>query len=983
MKPTLLALGTALLAGLTSTSAVAQTSIYVNDAATAGDIYTSAPGSDATGTGSAAAPFASVSRAVAAAAPGATIFVDAGRYQQAILLDKPVSLQGAGDSLSSPASATIFSDGPRTADNVYTGVPALTVAASGSAAQPMRISRMSLRRYDYGIYGNLTGSSISYVVFEDLDVFKCYRQGIELGGNVSDLTFRRVSIRFTRIQSATAGGGAPSVSGNNYGRGLFFNGADAGADKRNLLIEDSAFEQNRRAGIDVNERATSNLVVRRNRFYGNLGPALALLKVAGQRDAGGTYTSIGALIEDNVIQDNADNGFELKSCTGNGLESGPGSFVVRRNRIARGLAQPTNLVADNAAIAVVDRDRLVAGRPSFNDDLTTSGLWIEGNVIRGYRSTAFALFNRNGFGIVLEGSNHQVRHNVVTRCQLGIQVQDRPATTEEQSTAYFDIPRNQLLVSSGVMVQENLVDTCDVASIRAVNLTNPANVALNWLGSNVISDIRGASGTGGLVRTLTPGFGFPEVSSSAPTGRLQFSPFLNSPTDVSVEFGFQPDLSYLRVAANVPDALPAGNMQEAAVAILDGGTIEAEGGTYNESVTVTKNVTLLQTNPSIILRDLTLNGSGKALTLGAPLTLSGSLTLTVGFVNSSATNLLTLADGSSSTEGNASSYVQGPVSKVGGTAFVFPLGRNGVWARLGISAPTASSTFTAEYFAQAYATQTAEPGLATISRVEYWNLERPAGSGAVAVRLFWEDGGRSGITSLPELRVARFDGSQWLSEGNGGTSGSAGAGSVASAAAVGGFGPFTFGSTSPINPLPVELTAFRAEAAGEGRARLYWTTAQEKDNRGFDVERALNGREWQRVGFVAGHGTSTSTQQYSFLDASGLSEVVYYRLRQIDFDGQAKYSSVVAVQLTGKAGQLALYPNPARNELTIQLPAAGATQATVQVLDAVGRTVWTTTAPVTGQRLELQLAGHVKPGLYVVRVSGKGLPTSARQLQVE
>ncbi|TLM93237.1 right-handed parallel beta-helix repeat-containing protein [Hymenobacter jeollabukensis] len=981
MKPIILALGTALLAGLTSTSTVAQTSLYVNDAATTGDVYTSAPGSDATGTGSAAAPFATVNRAVAAATAGATIFVDAGRYQQLVIIDKPVSLQGAGDSLSSPASATIFSDGPRTADNVYDVVPAISVAASGTTAQPIRISRLSLRRYDYGIYGNLTGSQISNVVFEDLDVFKCYRQGIELGGNVSNLTFRRVSIRFTRIQSATAGGGAPSVSGNIYGRGLFFNGADAGADKNNLLIENSAFEQNRRAGIDVNERATSGLIVRGCRFYGNLGPALALLKVAGQRDAGGNYTSIGALIEDNVIQDNADNGLELKSCTGTGLASGPGSFVVRRNRITRGLAQPTNLVADNAAIAVVDRDRLIAGRPSYNDDLTTSGLWIESNTIRGYRSTAFALLNRNGFGIVLEGSNHQVRHNVVTRCQLGIQVQDRPATTSEQATPYFDIPRNQLLVSSGVMVQENLVDTCDVVSIRAINLTNPANAALNWLGSNVISDIRGASGTGGLVRTLTGSF--TEVSSLAPTGRLQFSPFLNSKTDVSAEAGFQPDLSYLRVAANVPDALPAGNMQEAAVAILDGGTIEAEGGTYNESVTVTKNITLLQTNAALTLRDLTLNGSGKALTLGAPLTLSGSLTLTAGFINSSAANLLTLADGSSSTEGNAGSYVQGPVSKVGSTAFVFPLGKSGVWARLGISAPTASSTFTAEYFAQAYSSQAADPSLTNISRVEYWNLERPAGSGAVAVRLYWENGSRSGINSLPELRVARFDGSQWQNEGNGGTTGSAAAGSVASAGPVSGFGPFTFGSISPINPLPVELTSFRAEAAGEGRARLYWTTAQEKDNRGFDVERALNGREWQRVGFVAGHGTTTSAQQYSFLDASGLSDVVYYRLRQVDFDGQAKYSSVVAVQLTGGKGQLALYPNPARNELTIQLPATSATQATVQVLDAVGRTVWTTTAPVVGQRLELQLAGHVKPGLYVVRVSGRGLPNSARQLRVE
>ncbi|RTQ50635.1 T9SS type A sorting domain-containing protein [Hymenobacter gummosus] len=987
MKLTIPTLGMTLLLGLGSAGAWAQAPVYVNDASTAGDIYTSAPGNDETGNGSAAAPFASVNRAIAAATNGATVFIDAGSYADRIVLDKPVSLQGAGDSLSSPGSATIFRDGPRTADGEYEGVPALRLTATGTVAQPLRISRMSLRRYDAGIMGGFTTTTLTGVVFEDLDIFKCYRQGLELGGNVSDLTFRRVSIRMTRIQSATPGGGAPTISGNNYGRGLFLNGSDFGADKRNILIEDCAFEQNRRAGIDVNERAASNLVVRRCRFYGNLGPALTILKAAGQRDGSGNFTTIAALIEDNVIFDNADNGLELKSCTGNGLGSGPGSFVVRRNRIARGLTQSTALVSDNAAIAVIDRDRSISGRPSFNDDLTTGGLWLEANVIRGYRSSAAAFLNRNGFGIVLEGSNHQVRQNVVAQCQLGIQIQDRPATTSENATPYFDIPRNQLLISSGVMVQENRIDSCDVAGLRAVNLTNVVNAGLNWLGGTTAAEIRGASGTGGRVRTLlgTGGLGFfTEVSSLAPTGRLQFSPYLNSRTDASAAAGFQPDLSFLNVAANVPDAMPAGNMQEAMTAILDGGTIEAEGGTYNEAVTVTKNVTLRQESPSLAIRDLTLDGAGKTLTLAAPLSISGSLTLTNGLIGSTATNLLTVADGATSTEGNAGSYVSGPMNKVGSAAFVFPLGRDGVWARLGISAPSAASTFTAEYLAQSFpANQPADPALATVSRVEYWNLTRPSGSGEVSVRLYWENGGRSGINSLAELRVVRSDGATWVNEGNGGTTGTPASGSIVSAGPVGGFGPFTFGSTNVINPLPVELTEFRGEAVGPGKARLYWATAQEKNNRGFEVQRAQNGQSWETVGFVAGNGSSTIAHRYSYTDASGLTGMVYYRLRQLDFDGSQHFSSVVAVQLTGgKGGELSLYPNPTSNELRVQLPAAPTGPVTVQLLDATGRTAWKTEAAATGQHLELQLAGQVKPGLYVVRVSGKGLTTTTRQLVV-
>ena len=100
-------------------------------------------------------------------------------------------------------------------------------------------------------------------------------------------------------------------------------------------------------------------------------------------------------------------------------------------------------------------------------------------------------------------------------------------------------------------------------------------------------------------------------------------------------------------------------------------------------------------------------------------------------------------------------------------------------------------------------------------------------------------------------------------------------------------------------PIPVELTSFSATAQAD-KVILNWTTETEINNLGFDVERKKINEtegEWVRLGFKEGHGTTTETQNYQFIDdisdiqATSLS----YRLKQIDFDGSYKYSDEVLV----------------------------------------------------------------------------------------
>uniref|UniRef100_UPI0006E1439C T9SS type A sorting domain-containing protein n=1 Tax=Hymenobacter sp. AT01-02 TaxID=1571877 RepID=UPI0006E1439C len=382
------------------------------------------------------------------------------------------------------------------------------------------------------------------------------------------------------------------------------------------------------------------------------------------------------------------------------------------------------------------------------------------------------------------------------------------------------------------------------------------------------------------------------------------------------------------------------------------------------------------------LQQLTLNGTGKNITLGSPFNLSGTLTLNAGLLITTASNLLTLTAEASSTEGSAGSYVNGPVQKVGSTAFVFPLGKDGVWARLAISAPaTPTAAFTAEYIAASHPVSATTSPLDNVSRIEYWNLTRSAGSDDVAVRLFWQDAIRSGIDEFSaDLQVARYDGSTWLTEGNGSLGGSLAAGSVVSEGAVGGYGAFSFGSLSPqVNPLPVELLSFRAAATQPGSVQLSWATASETKNKGFGIERSPDGQTWQQVAFVAGRGTSTQQQQYTHLDVvKAANTTLYYRLRQQDVDGKATYSQVAAIRLLATEEATAvLYPNPApasASFLTLTLPTVLPNAVPITISDLTGRVVHTQLLPAGISNADLQLPATIPAGNYLLQVGGPAQP---------
>ncbi len=137
--------------------------------------------------------------------------------------------------------------------------------------------------------------------------------------------------------------------------------------------------------------------------------------------------------------------------------------------------------------------------------------------------------------------------------------------------------------------------------------------------------------------------------------------------------------------------------------------------------------------------------------------------------------------------------------------------------------------------------------------------------------------------------------------------------------------------------LPVELTSFNASASGNN-VNLTWTTATEKNNRGFEVERKSADGEFASCAFINGAGTTIESRSYTYTDTK-LSEGKYtYRLKQIDLDGSFTYSKAVEVDVTApvqfELGQN--YPNPFNPSTVIsyQIPVSG--MVTLKVYDMLG-----------------------------------------------
>lgn len=139
----------------------------------------------------------------------------------------------------------------------------------------------------------------------------------------------------------------------------------------------------------------------------------------------------------------------------------------------------------------------------------------------------------------------------------------------------------------------------------------------------------------------------------------------------------------------------------------------------------------------------------------------------------------------------------------------------------------------------------------------------------------------------------------------------------------------------PIVVLPVELVRFTARNSGT-TVQLQWLTASEIQNEYFAVERSSDGKIFDSIGRVAGHGTTAQGAAYSFADEQPLPDASYYRLKQVDEDGSHAYSAVVTVTRTAARKVAHVYPTITTDNLQVSVEHAGAMRQ-VLVWDMMGK----------------------------------------------
>jgi hypothetical protein len=190
------------------------------------------------------------------------------------------------------------------------------------------------------------------------------------------------------------------------------------------------------------------------------------------------------------------------------------------------------------------------------------------------------------------------------------------------------------------------------------------------------------------------------------------------------------------------------------------------------------------------------------------------------------------------------------------------------------------------------------------------------------------------------------------------------------AAATHGRGVYSSSNAWTGSSLPVELLSFSGHAQKDHNS-LSWSTASERNNNGFEVQRSDDGIHFSKIGFIHGAGNSTTILDYSYNDYSFPKELSYYRLVQTDNDGTATESRPISVTNpnTMKLTALTAYPNPFVSTFSIRFNRLPADAVTLTAYNMLGRVYSQTVTPESN---EVTVDAALPAGAYIFRIESEG-----------
>ena len=253
--------------------------------------------------------------------------------------------------------------------------------------------------------------------------------------------------------------------------------------------------------------------------------------------------------------------------------------------------------------------------------------------------------------------------------------------------------------------------------------------------------------------------------------------------------------------------------------------------------------------------------------------------------------------------------------------------------------------------------------------------EAVAGGSNANITLQWN--GPDELTGFARANsyLAYHNGTIWMSNVAGAASGSNPYTQTRSG--ITSFSAFGVGSAGT---LPVELITFNGKRVNE-KAELNWVTASEVNNDYFIVERSSNNKTFTAIGEkVKGAGNSNTVNQYQVYDNDAIAfatqnaiQTIYYRLRQVDFDGTINYSKVISISATEDAigFDATVYPNPFNGTIHVNVSTNTNEETHLEVYDLNGKTVYsqTITTLVGNTNFMITDLDRIPAGMYFVKIS--------------
>lgn len=398
-------------------------------------------------------------------------------------------------------------------------------------------------------------------------------------------------------------------------------------------------------------------------------------------------------------------------------------------------------------------------------------------------------------------------------------------------------------------------------------------------------------------------------------------------------------------------------------------------------------------NENTTCNNLTMfNGLGIDIAENQTLTINGTATFTNGVINGN----VIFGLGATVSGASASSHIDGLVTKSGAAnGFTFPTGSNGNLGKVVVTDGSATNV-SVQYFSNPAgfstndlprwwnaADMSGENPFNHVSNVEYWKISSNEAITANFVAEASTDMHFNSETAEEDripanIQMAFYDNNRWTNVGgtasiSDNTLTITGA-EIPASATRGISGNYTtFGSKSKSTVLPIELVSFTANCNGRS-ALIEWTTATEKNNDFFVLERSYDAVNFKEIARIAGTGNSIEPISYAYTDFGVRNGDNYYRLVQFDYDGTSTASEIIVANCLGTDGEpeVLAYPNPFGDDITLRFENFGNIQATVEVYDMLGRMVHTQKVNCSQNDYEvvLRLAG-LSDGTYNVRISAK------------